>query len=156
VTGVSIMTDRQTSYMIHIAATPEQLWTVLTDQEALKACWGTIRSAWSVGAPVEEVSSNGTVLWRGKVRRCEPPHHLSFTFDVPGIDENPTDVSFELEPPVSKVAPGGSIVRLKVVQSGFAENSKLLNDCARAWTEILSSFKSYLETGGALPFDWQH
>jgi uncharacterized protein YndB with AHSA1/START domain len=156
VTGVSIMTDRQTSYMIHIAATPEQLWTVLTDQEALKACWGTIRSAWSAGAPVEEVSSNGTVLWQGKVRRSEPPHHLSFTFDVPGINEDPTDVCFEIEPPVSKVAPGGSIVRLKVVQSGFAENSKLLNDCARAWTEILSSFKSYVETGGALPFDWRH
>jgi hypothetical protein len=43
-------------------------------------------------------------------------------------------------------------VRLKVVQSGFAENSKLINDCARAWTEILSSIKSYVETGGALPF----
>jgi uncharacterized protein YndB with AHSA1/START domain len=113
VTGVSIMTDRQTSYMIHIAATPEQLWTVLTDQEALKACWGTFRSAWSAGAPVEEVSSNGTVLWQGKVRRSEPPHHLSFTFDVPGINENPTDVCFEIEPPVSKVAPGGSIVVLR-------------------------------------------
>jgi uncharacterized protein YndB with AHSA1/START domain len=151
-TGVNIMTDRQISYMIHIAATPEELWSVLTDEKALKACWGIIRSAWSAGAPIAEVSSTGTVLWQGQVQRSDPPRHLSFTFDVAGIDENPTDVSFEIEPPVSKVAPGGSIVRLKVVQSGFAENSKLINDCARAWTEILSSIKSYVETGGALPF----
>lgn len=155
-TGLSIMTDRQTSYVIHIAATPEKLWTVLTDEEALKACWGIIRSVWSAGAPVKEVSSTGTVLWQGQVRRSEPPHHLSFTFEVAGMDEDPADVSFDIEAPVSKVAPGSSIVRLKVVQSGFAENSKLLNDCARAWTEILSSIKSYVETGGALPFDWHH
>jgi uncharacterized protein YndB with AHSA1/START domain len=128
----------------------------LTDEEALKACWGIIHSRWSVGAPVEEVSSTGTVLWQGQVRRSEPPHHLSFTFDVAGIDENPTDVSFEIGAPVSKVAPSASIARLKVVQSGFAENSKLRDDCARAWTEIMSSMKSYVETGGALPFDWQH
>lgn len=146
------MTDRQISYIIHIAATPEQMWAALTDEKALKACWGIIRSAWSAGAPVAEVSSTGTVLWQGRVRRSEPPRHLSFTFDVVGMGEKPTDVSFEIESPVSKVAPGGAIVRLRVVQSGFAENSKLINDCGRAWTEILSSFKSYVETGDALPF----
>jgi hypothetical protein len=90
------------------------------------------------------------------VRRSEPPRHLSFTFDVAGIDENPTNVSFEIGAPVSEVAPSASIARLKVVQSGFAENSKLRDDCARAWTEILSSMKSYVETAGALAFDWQH
>jgi uncharacterized protein YndB with AHSA1/START domain len=148
------MSDRQISYIIHIAATPEHVWAALTDAAALKACWGIIRSRWSVGAPVAEVSSTGTVLWEGQVRRNEPPHHLSFTFAVAGIDEDPTDVSFEIEAPVSKVAPGGTIARLKVVQSGFAEDSKLRNDCARAWTEILSSIKSYVETGRALPFDW--
>jgi uncharacterized protein YndB with AHSA1/START domain len=105
-TGIIIMTERQTSYMIHIATTPEDLWAVLTDEKALKACWGRIHSAWSAGAPVEEVSSSGTVLWHGQVRRVDPPHHLSFTFDVAGIDEKPTDVSFEVEPPVSKVGSG--------------------------------------------------
>jgi uncharacterized protein YndB with AHSA1/START domain len=125
-------------------------------KQALKACWGKIHSAWSAGAPVQEVSNTGAVPWQGRIQRSEPPRHLAFTFDVPGTDEKPTDVSFEIEPPVSKVAPGHSIVRLKVVQSGFADNSKLLNECARAWTEILSSFKSYVETGGALPFDWRH
>ena len=150
------MADRQTSYVIHIATTPEKLWAALTDEEALKECWGTIHSKWSPGARVEEVSSAGTVLWEGQVQRSEPPRRLSFTFGVPGTDEKPTDVSFEIEAPVSKVAPRRSIVRLKVVQSGFGENSKLRNECARAWTEILSSFKSYVETGGALPFDWRH
>src|SRR5690348_5688247 len=111
---MSFMTDQQTSYMIQIAATPEQLWATLTDEQALKACWGTIHSRWSPGAQVEEVSSAGAVLWAGQVQRSEPPCHLSFTFGVPGTGEKPTDVSFEIEAPVSKVAPGRSIVRLKV------------------------------------------
>jgi hypothetical protein len=28
--------------------------------------------------------------------------------------------------------------------------------CARAWAEIMSSIKSYVETGKALPFAWKH
>lgn len=144
------------SYVIHIAATPRKLWETLTSSDALKKNWGVIESQWTEGAKVREVSDAGKLLWQGEVLRSEPPHLLSYTFDVIGSGEPPTNVTFELGAPVSKVAPSEPVVRLSLTQSGFAENSKLLPDCVRAWTEILSSIKSYIETGKPLSFDWKH
>lgn len=149
------MSTLSITYVIHVAATPERLWEALTSHQALERNWGRIQSAWSEGAPIQEMSRTGKVLWQGEVLRSDPPRLLSFTFGVSGIDEPPTEVTFELGPPVSRVAPGANVVRLAVTQAGFIEGSKLSAGCARAWTEILSSFKSYVETGRPLPFAWE-
>jgi hypothetical protein len=49
-----------------------------------------------------------------------------------------------------------SFVGLTVTQLGFQPNSKLFQACARAWPEIMSSFKTYIETGHSLRFGWKH
>jgi uncharacterized protein YndB with AHSA1/START domain len=105
---------------------------------------------------VTEVDDSGKVLWKGEVRRSEPPHVLSYTFDVTGSGEPPTEVTFELGPPNSPIAQGAQVVQLRITQAGFEENSKLAAGCARAWPEILSSIKTYLETGRPLGFAWKH
>ena len=151
-----MMENSDISYVICIAATPERLWAALTNPDALRAYWGDIRSEWTTGSRVEEVSEEGELLWEGTVLASDTPRSLSFTFGVAGSEEKPTKVSFEIAAPVSKVKPSASMVRLGVTQAGFAEGSKLRSDCERAWTEILSSIKSYIETGTALPFDWTH
>jgi uncharacterized protein YndB with AHSA1/START domain len=144
------------NYVIHVAATPEQLWDALTSAEALRHTWGHIESTWRPGAPVSEVDDSGKILWKGEVIRADAPRALSFTFDVAGDGEPPTQVTFELERPVSRVSGNSPAVRLVLTQTGFPRDSKLSADCARAWTEILSSMKSYVETGKAIPFDWKH
>ena len=152
------MTDSdksKVSYTIHIAGTPEIVWAALTDPDILRQNWGIIHSQWTQGAAVAEVSDAGKVLWEGQVLRSEAPSRLSFTFDVPGSGEPPTEVSFELSPPLSPLAPGARVVRLTVTQAGFEESSKLQAGCARAWTEILSSLKSHVETGRPLGFSWR-
>ena len=73
-----------------------------------------------------------------------------------GSGEPPTEVSFELGPPVSPTAAGADVVQLRVTQTGFEENSKLAAGCARAWPEILNSIKTYVETGRPLGFAWKH
>jgi len=150
------MENSDVSYVICIAATSERLWAALTNPDALREYWGGIRSEWTIGSRVEEVSEEGELLWEGNVLASDTPRSLSFTFDVAGSDEKPTKVCFEIAAPVSKVKPSASVVRLAVTQVGFAEGSKLRSDCERAWTEILSSLKSYIESGRALPFDWKH
>ncbi len=90
------------TYVIHIATTPEKLWEVLTSPEALKKYWGKIESPWTVGSKVTEVADSGKLLWKGEVLRSEPTRLLSFTFDVTGSSEPPTEVTFELSPPASK------------------------------------------------------
>jgi uncharacterized protein YndB with AHSA1/START domain len=150
------MDNPKITYVIHIAATSEKLWEALTSPEALKENWGKIESPWTVGSRVTEVSDSGKLLWEGKVLHSEPARLLSFTFDVIGSGEPPTEVRFELSPPASEVALNESIVRLTVTQSGFEANSKLFTGCARAWPEIMSSVKTYLETGRPLRFVWKH
>jgi hypothetical protein len=75
---------------------------------------------------------------------------------VIGSGEPPTEVRLELSPPLSDVAPNESIVRLTVTQIGFQANSKVFTGCSRAWPEIVSSVKTYLETGRPLRFAWKH
>ena len=142
------------SYLIYIGATAEKAWEALTSPQALKQYWGTIHSQWTVGSPVMEVSKSGKLLWRGEVRRSEPTRLLAFTMDVTGSGETPTEVTFELSPPVSKVTPNCPVVRLTATQTGFDDHSKLRPECARAWPEIMSSIKTYIETGRPLPFAW--
>src|SRR5262245_45427817 len=150
------MANRRLTYDIHIAATPEQVWAALTSPEALEKNWGKIQSPWTVGSSVTEVDDSRKVLWKGEVLRSERPRLLSYTFDVTGSGEAPTEVTFELGPPVSPIAPGAEVVQLRITQAGFLENSKLAAGCARAWPEILSSIKTHVETGLPLGFAWRH
>ena len=144
------------TYEIHIATTAEKLWEALTSPEVLQKNWGTIASHWTVGSSVMEVDDSGTVLWKGKVLHSEPPHLLSYTFDVIGVGEPPTEVTFEIGPPASELAPDARVVRLRLAQIGFGENSQVFAGCVRAWPEILSSIKTWLETGRPLGFAWKH
>jgi uncharacterized protein YndB with AHSA1/START domain len=150
------MANQNLIYVIHIATTLDKLWEALTSPEVLKNNWGNIESQWTKGSRVTEVDDSGHVLWEGDVRRSEPPRLLSYTFDVTGSDEPPTEVTFQLGPPVSPIAQGAQVVQLRVTQIGFEKNSKLITGCARAWPEILSSLKTYLETGRPLGFAWKH
>jgi len=150
------MADHELTYVIHIATTSEKLWEALTSPEVLKRNWGKIESQWAKGSRVTEVDDSGKVLWKGEVCRSEPPRLLSYTMDVTGIGEPPTEVTFELSPPVSPIAQGAQVVQLRLTQAGFEEHSKLMPGCARAWPEILSSIKTDLEAGRPLGFDWKH
>jgi uncharacterized protein YndB with AHSA1/START domain len=144
------------TYDIYVATTPEKLWDALTSSDVLAKNWGKIESPWTAGAKVKEVDDSGKVLWQGSITRSEPPRLLSYTFDVIGTGETPTEILLEIGRAASPVANGASVARLRLTQSGFDVNSKVYEGCARAWPEILSSIKSYVETGRPLGFAWKH
>jgi uncharacterized protein YndB with AHSA1/START domain len=155
-TTASAVDTRTVNYVIHIAATPETVWSALTGADALRQNWGRIESDWTTGSRVLEKDDAGKVLWSGTVRRSDPPRLLSYTFDVTGSGEPPTEVTFELGPPVSPTVKDAAVVQLRLTQSGFRPDSAVMPGCARAWPEILSSIKSYVETGRGLGFAWEH
>jgi len=150
------MNDFAITYVIYIATTAKKLWEALTSAEVLRKNWGKIESEWTKGSIVTEVDDSGNVLWKGEVRRSDPPHVLSYTFDVTSSGELPTEVTFEIGLPISPIVHGAQVVQLRITQVGFDENSKLAAGCARAWPEILSSIKTYVETGHSLGFAWKH
>jgi hypothetical protein len=43
------------------------------------------------------------------------------------------------------------MVKLTVVHDGFEPGSAVITMISRGWPQVLSSLKSYLETGGPLP-----
>jgi uncharacterized protein YndB with AHSA1/START domain len=148
------MAQSDVFYTIHIASRPEKLWDALTSRRVLEKNWGKIESRWTVGSPVIEVDAEGKPLWTGEVVQSERPRRLGYTMIF--ADGPTTEVSFDLGKPVSKLDPDAVVVKLTVTQSGFGDNDNLAAGCARAWAEILSSIKSYIETGRPLGFAWEH
>ena len=141
-------------YVTYIACTPERLWAALTNNEDLKKYWGDIQSTWTPNSEVKELSPKGEKYWRGDVVQVEPNKLLAYTFEA-GSEEPPTTVTYSLHPPKAEIKDGQSVVCLKFTQTGFNEGSASYPEFAQAWPEILSTLKTYLETGTPLPFAWE-
>ena len=137
-------------YVSYIATTPEKLWKALTKPEFTAQYWFGMRLAsesdWRVGSRFTALRSDGTPGDVGEVLECDPPRRLSLTYR-PGDErvrhEAPSRVTYELEPL-------GKEVRLTVTHDGFEEGSQLFEGVRVFWPQLLSSLKSFLETGAAL------
>jgi uncharacterized protein YndB with AHSA1/START domain len=137
-------------YVTYIQTTPEKLWDALTHGEFTKQYWyqRRIESDWSVGAPVRfyEGDSN-TVTDSGKVLEANPPKRLSYTFRPEVSDEDRamgfSRVTFTLEPQES-------LVKLTLVHDELPD-WETANSFREGWSPILSSLKTFLETGKPLP-----
>jgi uncharacterized protein YndB with AHSA1/START domain len=137
-------------YVTYIATTPEKLWKALTSPAFTAQYWFGMRlesaSDWRVGSKFEALRSDGTPGDAGEVLECDPPRRLSLTYR-PGDErvrhEAPSRVTYELE----RV---GTEVRLTVTHDRFEEGSQLFEGVRVFWPQLLSSLKSFLETGRAL------
>jgi hypothetical protein len=149
------MDNSNITYIIHTATTAEELWKALTSPEALKKNWGNIESSWAGFKNHRSVRCRQIAVGgRSTAQRAASADLLYI--DVTGMGEAPIEVKLEMGPPASEVSPGESIVQLTLTQKGFRPGSKVFAGCSRAWPEILSSFKTYSETGRPLKFAWKH
>jgi uncharacterized protein YndB with AHSA1/START domain len=102
-----------------------------------------------VGSPVQQVREVGGIDWEGEVLEADEPHRLSYTFHMRISDahagERPSRVTFELDPM-------DSVVKLTLTHEDFAPESRTFETTRHGWPAIMSSLKSLLETGTALPF----
>jgi uncharacterized protein YndB with AHSA1/START domain len=132
----------------YIASTPENVWKALTNPDITERYWsGTrIESDWKVGSKVI-YRRGGEVVDEHELLTSVPRRGFSHTF-------HPTFGEFRNEPPSKvtfEIVPGGEIVRLVMVHDEFPEQSAVYTACSAAWPMILSSLKTLLETGTALP-----
>ena len=134
-------------YSIFIRTTPEALWHGITDEAMTKQYnYGTAAvSTWEKGATYRFVLPNGHTMLEGEVLEADPPRKLVTTFRPQWDEEGRRDrsiVTYEIEQQ-------GDMCKLTLthenpdgpVHVGFIE----------AWALSLSSLKSILETGAALP-----
>jgi uncharacterized protein YndB with AHSA1/START domain len=135
-------------YVIYIASTPDKVWSALTDPDQTERYWFGYRvnANGKAGARFIARSPGAEDFDKGVILESDPPRRLSCTWR-PQHDndrhERPSRVTFELKQLRDQV-------RLTVVHDDFDVGSKAFESISQGWPAVLSSLKSYLESGRAL------
>ncbi len=135
------------TYNTYINTTAEKLWDALTSAEFTRQYWNgkSVQSDWKVGSPISLITTKGAVSWFGNVLSYDPYTSLSYTFDVSQMPPLATE-------PVSRVtytlAPLGDAIMLTVLHEELSDAVEA--GISTGWPRILSSVKSFLESGKPL------
>jgi uncharacterized protein YndB with AHSA1/START domain len=134
-------------YVIYIEAPKAKVWEALTNGEHTKNFWSRyVQSEWRQGSRVEFLRADKSKLSHdGQVLEIDPPNRLVMTFDVSaeGMAEPPSRVTYEL-------SEQHGAIKLTVIHEDFPPGSKVLEGISNGWPQILSSMKTYLESGVAM------
>lgn len=136
-------------YVTYIATTPEKLWKALVEGELTRQYWGHENvSDWRKGSRWQHVTSDDqrTVRIVGEVLETVPKKRLVLSWAEPADAAERgkhTRVAMELEPV-------GNMVRLTVTHDEFRPGSDMRRKIAEGWPRVISSLKSFLETGRPL------
>jgi uncharacterized protein YndB with AHSA1/START domain len=134
-------------YVIYIQAPQTKVWEALTTGEHTVHFWSRyVQSEWKQGSRVEFLRADKSKLSHdGEVLEIDPPNRLVMTFDVSaeGMAEPPSRVTYEL-------SEQHGATKLMVMHEGFPPDSKVLPAISGGWPAILSSMKTYLESGAAM------
>jgi uncharacterized protein YndB with AHSA1/START domain len=144
------MTETAFVYVTYISAKQDQVWKGLLDSEFTRKYWEHDNvSDWKPGSRWEHKRTDGSgqVDMVGKVVEATPPRRLVMTWARPAeeqIEAAHSRVTIELEPI-------DSMVKLTVTHDKLVPGSDMLKGISNGWPRVLSSLKSLLETGKALP-----
>jgi uncharacterized protein YndB with AHSA1/START domain len=136
-------------YVTYVASTPEKIWDALVRPEVTRAYWRHENvSDWKPGSPWRHVRDDAakTVDLIGEVVESERPRRLVLTWADPAKAHDKSKHSratFDIEP-------FEGMTRLTVTHGDFAPGSDTRAKISSGWPRVLSSLKSYLETGRAL------
>jgi len=137
-------------YVTYIRTTPQKLWDALTSAEFQKKYWFNMHqeSQWKAGSPWKMVFSDGRVADAGEILESDPPRRLVIKwrneFRPELKDEGWSRCVYDIEQ-------DGETVKLMITHSIEKDNAKLIEAVSGGWPKILSSLKTYLETGTPLP-----
>lgn len=136
-------------YVTYIVSTPEKVFEALTRSDVARRYWGHENvSDWKPGSRWEHVRDNEerTVEIVGDVVEVSPPTRLVITWANASQASNPevySRVTFEIEE-------YENMVRLTVIHDELEAGSGMAKGISKGWPMVLSSLKSFLETGQAL------
>lgn len=138
-------------YVTYINTTTEKLWNALIDPAQNKLYWFDHRnvSDWKVGSTWEHLNDDheGRVDVVGKVLESNPPRKLVVSWAAPaeaGDAAKTSRVTYDIE-----LVKGTA--RLMVTHEDLEPESKMLKSISMGWPMVLSSLKTFLETGKPMP-----
>lgn len=137
-------------YVTYIRTTPQKLWEALTNPEFQKQYWFGMpqESEWKAGSSWKMLFSDGRVADAGEILESDPPRRLVIKwrneFRPELKAEGYSRCVYDLEQE-------GDSMRLTVTHTIDVANAKLIEAVSGGWPKVLSSLKSFLETGTPLP-----
>lgn len=144
------MTAERTSfvYVTFIAAAPEKVFQAITSADISARYWGHANvSDWQPGSRWEHVrNQGGTVELVGRVIEHSPPSKLVISWVNQSQEAEPeaySRVTFD-------VIPYDGMTKLVVTHDDLIKGSGMEQGVSKGWPIVLSSLKSYLETGTGL------
>ncbi|HEV2695996.1 MAG TPA: SRPBCC family protein [Verrucomicrobiae bacterium] len=132
-------------YTTYIKSTPKKTWDAITKPEFTRQYWAGIAnvSDWKKGSKWEHTTSENEIWVTGKVVECTPSKRLVISWAVPDKLKDVSRVTFELEAIED-------LTCLTVTHDNFKTGSKMMGKVSWGWPRVLSSLKSFLETGKGL------
>lgn len=145
------MTKETTSfvYVTYIQSTPDKVFQAITRPDLARRYWGHENvSDWQPGSRWEHIRANDerTVELVGKVVEATPPKRLVITWTNASQEADPDSysrVTFDIEE-------YEEMVRLTVAHDELLAGGGMVKGISKGWPLVLSSLKSFLETGRAL------
>ncbi|MCX5579002.1 SRPBCC family protein [Kaistia terrae] len=143
---------RQTTsfvYVTYIVSTPEKVFEAIIKPEIARRYWGHENvSDWKPGSDWQHVRANDErrVDLVGKVLEISPPTRLVISWADPARAADPASysrVTFAIEE-------YEDMVRLTVSHDELEAGSGMEKGITQGWPVVLSSLKSFLETGRAI------
>lgn len=139
------MTDAKPEfvYTTYIKSTPEKVWQAITNPEFTRQYWVHENiSDWKKGSEWKHAAAAGKeIKIVGKVLEIDPPKRLVMTWASPSNKADESQLAFDIT-----LVEG--LVRLEVVHTKLSQ--EMGSAVSRGWPLVLSSMKSFLETGKAI------
>jgi uncharacterized protein YndB with AHSA1/START domain len=142
------MAKPQFVYVTYIRSTPDKVWAALTDESMTRQYWAHRNvSDWKVGSEWHHVRCDAAAATDlvGVVLESAPPHRLVVSWASPRHPEQVSRVIFAIEPHSE------DSVRLTVSHGDLEPGSEMEAGITVGWPLVLSSLKSFLETGACVP-----
>ncbi len=130
-------------YTIYIKATPERVWDAIIKPELTRQYWEHENiSNWKKGSQWQHVANDSkrTIKLVGEIVEITPQKLLVLTWN------NPSDIT-ESSRVAIEITSHKNGTCLSVMHNNFKSDSKMLETIKEGWPQVLSSMKSFLETG---------
>ena len=136
-------------YVTYIRAGADRVFEAITRPDIARQYWGHENvSDWQPGSDWQHIRANDarTIELVGKVVEASPPRRLVMTWANASQADDPSSssrVTFD-------VADYEDMVRLTVTHDELEAGSGMEQGISRGWPMVLSSLKSFLETGSGM------
>jgi uncharacterized protein YndB with AHSA1/START domain len=144
------MSEKATAHVYEamVASSPEKVWKALTDGEQTQQYYfGTrVESDWTVGSSFRYYNPDNSLSSEGVIVEIEPQALLKTTWKPVWLESGgeSSTVSWEIQSL-------GSSTLVKLTHAGIDDATFEQAQMSVGWVYVLSSLKSLLETGSALP-----